>query len=484
MSKPPALMKRGTKKLALVGGPQSQAAPVLMEYQSPTAALIARPVPLASRYTNWVIVAMITAVLAVLALVPIDRMVATTGKVTAATGNLMVQPLGSPPNTIGIADVSLIRSINVKEGQVVHAGDVLAELDPTFAQADLGSLEAQVSSLQAEVDRLTAETQNRPYVSDGSAASALQATLYAQRHAEFSAKMQTDEQQIEAARVKLAQAISDVATFTERLKLAGVVEAKRRELEQLKVGSQLNRLQATDTRVTIEAQLATANSQAASARRDMDAALALRDADAKQYDGQTAEQLTEQDRKLADAREQLNKARLRRKLVQLRAERDAIVLRLAPVSVGTVMASGQEFIQLVPLDSPLQIEAVLSGADVGYVRVGDPVTIKFDTFPFMLYGTGTGTVRSVNPDSFRDPNGDPAAPQQQAGSTPSQVAIGQLLFRAHMSIDEVQLHDLPEGAQIVPGMPVAADIRVGKRSVLRSLLAVMLPAASEGMHEP
>ena len=47
-----------------------------------------------------------------------------------------------------------------------------------------------------------------------------------------------------------------------------------------------------------------------------------------------------------------------------------------------------------------------------------------------------------------------------------------------------ELHDLPEGAKIVPGMPVSADIRVGKRTVLESLIAVMMPAAAEGMHEP
>jgi len=61
---------------------------------------------------------------------------------------------------------------------------VLAELDPTFAQADAGALETQVASLQAEVDRLTAETQHRDYLSDGSAAGKLQAMIYTQRHAE------------------------------------------------------------------------------------------------------------------------------------------------------------------------------------------------------------------------------------------------------------------------------------------------------------
>jgi HlyD family secretion protein len=392
----------------------------------------------------------------------------TSGKVAATTGNLTVQPL----------EVSLVRSIDVKEGQLVHAGDVLAELDPTFAAADAGSLESQVVSLQAEVDRLTAETQNRTYLSDGSPAGQLQAMLFAQRHAEESFKLENYEQKIESLRVKMMQAASDVASFTERLQLAQEVETKRRELERFQVGSQLDRLQATDTRMNVEAQLATARSDRAGAQRDMNAQIAERDGYLQQTAADTAQQLTEQGRKLADAREQLRKASLRRNLVRLRAEQDAIVLRVAPVSVGTVMQSGDPFIELVPLDTPLQIDAMVDGQDVGFVRVGDPVTIKFATFSYQLYGTAAGTVRSVSPDSFKDPNASPDV------KTRTDKAMGVLFFRAKMSIDAIQLHDLPEGARIVPGMPVEADIRVGRRTLLRTMMSRLVPAASEGMREP
>jgi HlyD family secretion protein len=358
---------------------------------------------------------------------------------------------------------------------------VLAELDPTFAAADAGSLETQVLSLQAEVNRLTAETQNRTYLSDGSPAGQLQAMLFAQRHAEQSFKLENYAQKIDSLRVKRDQAASDVASFTERLQLAGEVEGKRRELERLRVGSLLNRLQATDTRVNMAAQLALARSDRAGAQRDMDAQIAERDGYLQQTAADTAQQLTEQGRKLDDAKEQLRKASLRRDLVRLRAERDAIVLRVAPVSVGTVMQSGDPFIELVPLDTPLQIDAVVDGQDVGFVRVGDPVTIKFKTFSYQLYGTATGTVLSVSPDSFKDPN----APPPTAGAmNPSDKAMGVLFFRAKMSIDALQLHDLPEGARVVPGMPVEADIRVGKRTILRYLISRLIPAGSEGMREP
>ncbi len=462
------LAKSGGRAVALHS---DAAAPVLLEYQSPMAALIARPVPPASRRMTWAIAGMFVAALAAMVLVPINRNVFAAGKVTAVNGNLTVQPL----------ETSLVRAINVKEGQLVHAGDVLAELDPTFAQADMGSLEAQVNSLQAEVDRLTAETQDRPYLSDGTPPGQLQELMFTQRHSERSFKLESFAQQIESARVKLVQAASDVASFTERVKLAAEVEAKRRELERMQVGSQLDRLQSTDTRMNAEAQLAMAKSQVRAARSDLEGLVAQRNDYLQQWAADTSEKLTEQGRLLADGREQLNKARLRRKLVQLRADRDAIVLRIAPVSVGTVMQSGDAFLELVPLDAPLQIDAVVDGREMGFVRIGNPVTIKFDTFPYPLHGTATGTVRSVSPDSFKDPT---AAPTLGALQQQSQEGIGALFFRTRMSIDEVRLHDLPEGARIVPGMPVKADILIGKRNVLGFLMSRFIPSADSGLRAP
>jgi HlyD family secretion protein len=127
----------------------------------------------------------------------------------------------------------------------------------------------------------------------------------------------------------------------------------------------------------------------------------------------------------------------------------------------------------------LQIDAAVDGTDVGFVRAGDPVTIKFDTFRYQLYGTATGTVRSVSPDSFKDPQDAPKDTKTRADT-----AVGWLLFRAKMSIDALQLHDLPQGARVVPGMPVTADIRVGRRTLLRTLMSRLIPAGSEGMREP
>jgi HlyD family secretion protein len=90
-------------------------------------------------------------------------------------------------------------------------------------------------------------------------------------------------------------------------------------------------------------------------------------------------------------------------------------------------------------------------------------------------------VQSVSPDSFKDPQASVA----QDVAARAQGTLGTMLyFRARIAIDEVRLHDLPQGARIIPGMPVEADIKVGERTVLRYLMSRFIPAATQGMREP
>lgn len=447
-------------------------APMLLEFQSPSAAVIAQKVPLHSRYTLWVLGSVFAVALVLMGTVPIDRVVTSQGKTVTTSANIAIQPL----------ETSLVRSIDVREGQVVKAGQLLARLDPTFAAADADSLITQVASLQAEVNRLRAEVDGKPYVGDGTPASQLQAMIFTQRSAERSFRLENYRQKIDSLRVRVAQGMADAESYAQRLAVARKVEAMRVELERQAVGSKLNTFQAQLDRNEAARMLDAARSQAIGAQRDLDAMIAERDSYVQQTRNESSQQLTEQGRKLNEAVENLNKAKLRRALVEIRAESDSIVLSVAPVSVGSVMQSAEQFITLVPLDAPLEIEAVVDGRDAGFVGVGDAVTIKFDTFPYALYGTARGRVQMISPDSFRNPNEDRS---RQAGRPrAANVDFGNTYFRARISIDAMTLHDLPTGFQMNPGMPVTADIKIGKRTVLAYLFSRVVPATTEGLREP
>ena len=446
--------------------------PMLLEFQSPSAALIQRTVPAHSRYTLWVLASIAAVALGLMGSVPIDRVVVTQGKLITTNPNIAIQPL----------ETSIVRSIDVREGQVVKAGTLLARLDPTFAAADAGALETQVASLQAEVDRLQAEVEGRPYVGNGTAPSQLQSLIFTQRAAERSYKLENYRQKIDGLHVRVAQAMSDAQSYAQRLTVARQVEAMRVELERQAVGSKLNTFQAQQDRNESARLLDAARAQAVGGQRDLDAMVAERDTYVQQARNEASQQFTEQGRKLADARENLNKARLRRDLVEIRADRDSIVLSVAPVSVGSVMQSAEQFITLVPVDAPLEIEAVVDGRDAGFVAPGDPVTIKFDTFPYSIYGTADGRVQVLSPDSFRNPSEDRT--RQSGRQRAANADFGNTYFRARMSIDALKLHDLPEGFRLNPGMPVTADVKIGKRTVLAYVFARVMPAVKEGLREP
>ena len=378
-------------------------------------------------------------------------------------------------------ETAIVRSIDVREGQQVHAGDVLARLDPTFAAADLGALTAQVSSLEAEVTRLQAEAENKPFAYTGlDPDMSLQGAIYAHRRAEYTAKVEGYSRKFDELAAMISRSQLDAAGYRDRLGLAHTVEQMRSQLEARQVGSKLNTLAAMDNRAEMARALANAQQTAEGAQRNLAAMVAERDAYIQGWHADVSQKLSEATRKLSDAHEQLNKAKLRRELVELRAEADATVQSVAKVSVGSVMQSGQQLITLVPADAPLEIEANIFGRDNGFVHVGNPVAIKFDTFPYSQYGMGEGTVRTVSPDSFnaqeeaRNPTS--AAPLPQTNTEP--------FYRARIAIDELGLHNVPGGFHVIPGMPVTADIKVGKRTVLSYLLGRIMPIAQEGMREP
>lgn len=447
------------------------AGPAILEFQSPSRTVTDAPIPRTARGTIWVVSSMFALCVMAIGLIPIDRVVTAQGRVVSKTPLLVVQPL----------ETSVVQSIDVTEGQSVHVGDVLARLDPTFAAADVSASEARVSALQAEVLRMQAEAAERPFISAGDDPNlSLQASIYAQRQSERNFKRQTYDHRINGLHAAVARSVADAEAYRARKAIAEQIVSVRKELERHQVGSMLLSLTATDNLLETTRGLANATETAESARRDFEALQAERDAYDQNWLAEVSQKLSEQTQKLADAREQLNKARLRNQLIELRANRDATVLTVAKVSVGSVLQSGDQFITLVPAGAPLEVEANIVGRDGGFVQLGASVTIKFDTFPFSQYGLARGTVRTISADSFTGQD----EPKTRSGSQPAKIDSTEPFYRSRVTIDDVQLHSVPAAFRIVPGMPVTTDIMVGQRTVLTYLLGRILPVASEAMREP
>ena len=246
----------------------------------------------------------------------------------------------------------------------------------------------------------------------------------------------------------------------------------------MQFGSKRATLVAQDNRLNIAASIAAGESDAAQARRELAAQRAERDAFVQRWNGKNSQDLADTRSKLVQAQQDYAKANLHNQLQVLTAPRDAIVLSVDKVSVGSVVSSNTPLIQLVPIDAPLSVEAAISGIDSGYFRPGDQVAVKIDTLPFLQYGSARGVLRTISADSF-----SPEATVQEGGSTlPNRPHT--LYYRGDISIEKLMLHNTPPGFRLTPGMPLTADVKVGTRSVLGYFIAKILPVAYDSMHEP
>ena len=440
-----------------------------LEFESPSAAILATPVPSLSRATNLLVFLLVVSMLVASALIHIDKIVSASGKLVAGAPNIVLQPF----------DQTIVESIDVRKGDIVHKGQVLARLNPTFTSADRTAMKDQVDLLGAKAARLQAQITGGKYAPDPSNPhAALQASILGQETNEYNSSLQGYDKKIAELRSQIDGDNVQATNYRQRTGLASDIEGMRVRLQELNVGSKLNTLLATDARLTMAGSLAAAESDAQQAGRKMDAEQAERTTFIEHWNSQNSQDLADTRGKLMQAQQDYAKAALHNELVVLTAPRDAIVLSVAKISVGSVVTGAEPLIQLVPIDAPLSVDADISGINSGYVSPGDVVRIKFDTLPFLQYGTASGAVRTISPDSF-----SPEDTPQEGGSTlPNRPRT--LYYRADISLDALTLHDTPPGFRPMPGMPVTADVKVGTRSVLAYFVEKILPVAYNALHEP
>ncbi len=466
------LLPKATSQ-ALIAGDDEEALPLpVLEFQSPTAAVIATPLPPIARSTTYIVASMVAVMLIIAGTFKVDRLVVGTGTLNATTPDSSIQVFNTS---------SIIREIKVHAGDLVTKGQVLATLDPTYASADLTGLTKQEQNYAAQVAQLQAQEYGKPYVPDPSNPySELELQTYNQQMGQYNFTLQNYDQQINQLNTQIQGYRAQAAYFRQRLAIASNVEDMRKKLQQLQVGSQLDTLAATDDRVSMQTQLAQATSSADAAQKQLASVQAQRDSFDQQFKAQTSTQLATALNSLAQAQQDLAKAKLNNELVELTAPQDSVVQSIAQISQGSVLQPGQQLMDLAPVNTPFTVEADIDATESGYVQQGDQVVIKFATLNPALYGTAKGTVTSISAESFN--------PQDQQSSAvngpPLPGAPQNLYYKAQVSLDVLNLHNVPAGFRLVPGMPVEADIVVGKRSILGYFFSKLAPVAYNSMHEP
>jgi hemolysin D len=450
---------------ALRGGRSRQALSTertIARFQSEVENLACEKEPVAQRYTLFIIIGVILLSLGLSAVVKMDRVVTGTGQLATQDPTVVVQSLNR----------AIIKSINVKAGDRVKAGDILATLDPTFATADVAQLEVQIESFDADIARLTAELADQPLKTEAIPAryAALQQSLYQQRQSQRVEQIRALDSKIEMSEATVTKLKADQDRYTERAKVVTEVEQMRRQLAQQQVGSKLNLLQAMDQKLEILRNMDFAANGIAEAAHQIETARAERESFLENWRTQANLELVKAQTSRDSAEEQLVKARKTQDLVDMRAPADAVVQQIAKLSVGSVLSEAVPLFTLVPFNAPLEAEVAIDARDTGFIREGDPVSIKVEAFNYLRHGTLDGHVKLISEDTFK---------QDQGSQAPVRP-----YYRAIVTIDKVALANVPPGFRLNTGMPITADVKVGERTLLSYLTHGAMRSLNEGMREP
>lgn len=445
---------------------------VIGAFESDTVAVFVRTAPVNEHLTLYVCSALFILAIVFTFFVSLDRVVTSQeGWIIPTAGAIYVSPF----------DMGIVKELHVKVGDVVKKGQSLATLDPTFTQADLDQLREHMSSDEAQIAREMAELARRPYLYDKKDRhQAVQGELWQQRQGQFKSTVENYESQIKSTEAQLAQARSDLEKYTLRLNIATDVKDIYRPLVDKGYASNLQLLQSTDTATEINRLLNDAKNQAQQYTETASALRAQLAAYIKTWDAATSTQLVadENDRDLT--RDNLDKAQKMRDLTSLDAPEDGIVTQLGQVSKGSVQSGAQgasanlqqsPLITLMPLNAPVETELDISTQDIGFIRVGDPVTLKVDAFPYIRFGTVRAVITRISGASYTtDINGQP----EQAGP----------FFKVYVTAKEYQLRNVPKDYRLLPGMSLTGDILVGKRTIWSYITEGAMRTGLEAMREP
>jgi hemolysin D len=151
------------------------------------------------------------------------------------------------------------------------------------------------------------------------------------------------------------------------------------------------------------------------------------------------DELAKAEQKAAGVAHDEIKAERRTKLPDLVASADGVVQQLAVHTVGGVVSPAQVLAVVVPQDSHLEIEGMLSNDDVGFVHPGQDAEIKVQTFNFTRYGLLHGKVLSVSPDTISRDGRDVAESRPRGQNTSDnrqQQGLDDLVYAARVSLDQ------------------------------------------------
>lgn len=336
-------------------------------------------------------------------------------EVSSGTGKIIPN---SREQVIQSLEGGIISRLYVREGDIVEPQQVLAQLDLTKTEANVGESAAKHRAAVASVARLEAEVNGTKlsfpeFLNEYPMLMQAETRLYNTRQAGLS-------ESIAGLRQALG-IVSEELNLTQSLAKAGAAS----HVDVLKLQRQVSEIRLKMTERQGE-YMVKAREELARAKAEADS-------------------LEEVIRGRSDSLSRLT----------LRSPVRGVVKDIEVTTQGGVIPPNGRLMVIVPMEDQLLVEARISPRDIAFIRPGLEAKVKVTAYDYSIYGALNGEVVTVSPDTIQD-----------------EIKPEVFYYRAFIRTTDDALVNQKSGIRypIVPGMIATVDIKTGAKTVFEYLI--------------
>ena len=352
-------------------------------------------------------------------------------------------------------DGGLIKEILAGEGDLVEEQQILVRIDDGGARQDLAEAQALQNSLKMQSERLYAFVEDRDpdfsaFQNDAQAVQK-QLRIFESMADARQKERHVIEDQIAQKKEVLNTLKARLDTIEKNIKIAEELMDMNEQLKQRGSVSQKDYLETRRQLNDMQGDMAEAQADISGAQNTLaEFNNRLFSLNARHRD-EAYTQLDRIESELRQNSEVLTKLENRVERLDIRAPVTGVVKGLQLNTIGGVVEPGRTLMEIVPVDKTLVVEARISPADIGHIKVGQDVRVKVRSFDFSRYGAVGGTLDFVTATTFMDEQNTP-------------------YYRGRVLLSQNYVGSYAQQNTILPGMTVEADIVTGRKTILAYLL--------------
>ena len=397
-----------------------------------------------------------------LTLSQIDVIAPSQGKTIPSSRMILIQP----------KDISIIHKIHVKNGQRVQKGDLLIEFKDNIELFENSTMKAKFMNLLSEQLFLDAYIN---YIKNNSVVnikdSRLNDEVVQRSNFKLTSNITSYKTEILSLEMKIQKIDYETKMIdTEIAKQTKLLPYTRYKLEQIKslvtkgLESEITLKDLEKEFIEQEEDLKIKKAE----KNKLSTELEITKKELEQFKNNTLKdtlkRYTEINNELKTLQPEVNKSDYLVASKSIRASENGFIYNLTNSNSGKVIQSGEIIMQLIPDNAPLEVETKVLNKDIGFVKVGQNVKVKLDSFKFTKYGYVEGSVTQIEKASVLDEN------------------LGEMYpVIVQLETDQMKIDD--QMVKLMPGMTCSVDIKIGKRRLIDYIISPMIRYQDEALRE-